>query len=30
MKVYHKKFLCIDKEQMYINGDFDSEKARQI
>ena len=30
MKVFRKKFLCIDKEQMYINGDFDSEKARQI
>ena len=30
MKGYQKKFVCIDKEQLYLKGDFDSEKARLI
>ena len=30
VKGYQKKFVCIDKEQLYIKGDFDSEKARLI
>ena len=27
---YHKKFLCIDKDELFIYGDFDSNQARLI
>ena len=30
MSVHHKKFVCIDKEQMYVKGSFDSDEARLI
>lgn len=30
VKKYRNKFLCIDKEQMKLNGDWNSETARMI
>ena len=27
---FQRKFLCIDKSEMYVNGDFNSEKARNL
>lgn len=30
VEAYWQKFLCLNKEEMYIYGDFNSEKTRQI
>ena len=30
LEQYHKKFICIDPEEMYIYGDFDASSARLI
>ena len=30
VKFYHKKFLCVDKEEMKIYGDFSTAEARLI
>ena len=30
ISMYQKKFRCINKEDMYVNGDFDSAQARLI
>ena len=30
MELYHKKFLCVDEQELYIRGEYSSKSARSV